>query len=104
MEKCAWKAYIKEGNYPEYKKRHDEIWPEMLEMFHKAGIRNYSIWNNGNELFGYYELEYGREYAQKVQAESPVANRWNEFMQDILITQDPVTGKVPHLVKAFDIE
>lgn len=69
MEKYAWKAEILNGKKDEYVKRHNEIWQEMKDVLKKAGIRNYSIWICGNELFGYYECERGVAYAGKVQAE-----------------------------------
>ena len=104
MEKYAWKAYIKEGSFEEYKRRHDEIWPEMKELLTRAGIRNYTIWCNGIELFGYYECEEGIEYATRVQRESPIVDKWNEYMKDILIMKpDPVTGAQPSLVKVFEL-
>ena len=87
MEKYAWKGMIKEGMIDEYVRRHNEIWPEMVKVLKDAGIRNYTIWNTGCELFGYYECEKGVEYAAKVQAESPVVDRWNEYMKDILIME-----------------
>lgn len=102
MEKYAWKGLIVEGQIDEYIKRHDEIWPEMKEVLEKAGIANYSIWNVGNELFGYYECEKGVEYAARVQAESEVVDRWNEYMKDILIMKmDPETGAQPKLRQVF---
>ncbi len=102
MEKYAWKGLIVEGTIDEYIKRHDEIWPEMKEVLEKAGIVNYTIWNVGNELFGYYECEKGVEYAAKVQAESEVVDRWNEYMKDILIMEmDPETGAQPKLRQVF---
>ena len=57
MERYAWKAAVLPGKMAEYRRRHDEIWPEMLEMFRRAGIRNYSIWQTGDTLFGYYECD-----------------------------------------------
>ena len=57
MEKYAWKATVKEGMLEEYQRRHDNIWPELKELLKAAGICNYTIWNVGNELFGYYECE-----------------------------------------------
>ena len=69
MEKYAWRGRIVDGSLEEYKKRHDEIWPEMVEVLKKAGICNYTIWFNNNELFGYYECEKGIEYAAKIQSE-----------------------------------
>lgn len=102
MERYAWKARIKEGKKAEYKKRHDEIWPEMKELLKSAGIANYSIWNVDDELFGYYECEKGVEFAAKVQAESPVVQRWNEYMKDVMEMEvDPETGAQPHLTEVF---
>lgn len=102
MERYAWKAKIKEGKKAEYKKRHDEIWPEMKELLKSAGIANYSIWNVDDELFGYYECEKGVEFAAKVQAESPVVQRWNEYMKDVMEMEvDPETGAQPHLTEVF---
>ena len=102
MEKYAWKAILKEGKKEEYVKRHNEIWPEMLEVLEAAGIRNYTIWNTGNELFGYYECEKGADYAAAVQNESPVVAKWNEYMSDVMIMEaDPVTGAQPLLEKVF---
>lgn len=43
MEKYAWKAMIIEGKLSEYQRRHNEIWPEMLEVLKKAGIKNWRI-------------------------------------------------------------
>ena len=105
MEKYAWKAMIIEGKLSEYQRRHNEIWPEMLEVLEAAGIRNYTIWNTGNELFGYYECEKGAEYAAAVQNESPVVAKWNEYMSDVMIMEaDPVTGAQPLLEKVFSFK
>ncbi len=72
MERYAWRATIKEGMLEEYIRRHDAIWPELVAVLKEAGIRNYTIWQTGRELFGYYECEKGADYAARVQAESPV--------------------------------
>ena len=102
MEKYAWRGKIVPGMQEEYKKRHDNIWPKMKEVLADAGIVNYSIWMQGEELFGYYECEKGVEYAAKVQAESNVVKKWDEYMKDILIMEkDPVTGAQPLLTQVF---
>ena len=105
MEKYAWKGMIKEGMIDEYVRRHNEIWPEMVKVLKDAGIKNYTIWNTGCELFGYYECEKGVEYAAKVQAESTVVARWNEYMNDILsMEMYPETGAQPRLKKVFTLD
>ena len=102
MERYAWKAQILEGKKAEYVRRHDEIWPELKALLKDAGISNYSIWNVGNDLFGYYECEKGIEYAARMQAESPIVDKWNEYMKDVMIMPlDPETGAQPHLEEVF---
>lgn len=102
MERYAWKAVVKEGKKDEYVRRHREIWPEMVKVLKDAGIVNYSIWNVGNELFGYYECEKGAAYAARVQAESPVVDKWNEYMKDVMVMEmDPVTGAQPKAEEVF---
>lgn len=102
MERYAWKAILHDGKLADYKKRHDEIWPEMKQVLKEAGISNYTIWNTGNELFGYYECEAGASYAAKVQGENPIVAKWNEFMKDIMtMVMDEDTGAQAKLEQLF---
>jgi L-rhamnose mutarotase len=43
MQRKAFKMYLLPGHSAEYKKRHDEIWPELAELLRQVGILNYSI-------------------------------------------------------------
>ncbi|MDY4167026.1 MULTISPECIES: L-rhamnose mutarotase [Eubacteriales] len=105
MERMAWRGKIKPGKKEEYIRRHNEIWPEMVEVLKKAGICNYTIYADKNELFGYYECEKGVAYAEKTQAESAVVDRWNEYMKDILeLEMDPETGAQPKLEPVFRLD
>jgi L-rhamnose mutarotase len=102
MERYAWKATIKEGKLSEYVRRHNEIWPEMVRVLKDAGISNYSIWVTGNEVFGYYECEKGCAFAAEAQNNSPVVDRWNVYMKDVMVMDmDPVTGAQPMLKEVF---
>ena len=104
-ERYAWKATVKEGCLEEYIRRHDAIWPELVDLLKEAGICNYSIWNVGNELFGYYECAKGADFAAKTQAESAVVDRWNEYMKDVMVMEmDPETGAQPKLREVFRLE
>lgn len=104
MEKYAWKAKVADGCIEEYKRRHDQIWDDMLDVLRSAGIRNYTIWNVGNELFGYYECD-SVEEAARVQANSETVKKWDEYMADILIMEkDPITGAQPLLKQVFSMD
>jgi L-rhamnose mutarotase len=104
-ERYAWKAVVKEGMLDEYTRRHDKIWPELKALLKEAGIVNYSIWNTGNELFGYYECTRGRAYATEKQGANPIVDRWNEYMKDVMIMEmDPETGAQPKMREVFRLE
>ena len=103
MERYAWKATIKEGMLDEYIRRHNQFfWPEMKQVLNEAGIHNYSIWSVGNEVFGYYECDQGVKFAADYQAGSPVVDKWNEYMKDVMVMEmDPETGAQPMLKQVF---
>lgn len=101
FEKYAWCGRVK-GDVKEYIRRHDEIWQEMKDVLAEAGITNYSIWNVGDRLFGYYECKYGVDYAAKIQGQSEVVAKWNVYMDDILeLEMDPETGAQKKLTQVF---
>jgi L-rhamnose mutarotase len=101
MERFTWKARVLPGKLPEYIKRHDEIWPEMTQLLNEAGVRNYTIWTDGETLFGYYECDSIAEAAAK-QAGSPIVDRWNEYMKDVMVMEfDPETGTSVQLKQVF---
>ncbi|MGN1343136.1 MAG: L-rhamnose mutarotase [Traorella sp.] len=102
MERYAWRGYVKEGCVEEYKRRHDQIWPQMKEVLKEAGIENYTIFLDGYDLFGYYECKYGADFAQKIQNESEVVKEWNEYMKDILIWPEGKTQA--QLMEVFRFE
>lgn len=93
MEKVVWKGKIKPGKFDEYKLLHDKIWPEMTENLNRQGIHNYTIWNNGDELFGYYEVE-SIEHMVTIKSNSDIARRWENVIKDLVdFTKDPDTGE-----------
>lgn len=102
MERYAWKASVLEGQLAEYKKRHDNIWPELKQVLKDAGIVNYSIWNVGSELFGYFECVKGAAFAADYQAKSLVVDKWNKYMRDVMIMEmDDATGAQPKMKEIF---
>ncbi len=41
----AFKMKLYHGMVDEYEKRHNALWPEMKEMIHEYGGKNYSIFS-----------------------------------------------------------
>jgi len=59
MERIAFKMRLFPGFEAEYKKRHDELWPELRQLLKEAGISDYSIFLDEatNDLFGVMKAE-----------------------------------------------
>lgn len=92
MASYAWNLKVRPGYEDEYKKRHDEIWPEMTETLKRSGIRNYHIFKFGLELFGYFETD-DLDATIAYLKEDPVNARWGEWMAPIMqIDIDEQTG------------
>lgn len=72
------------GKKEEYKRRHDEIWPELAALLRKTGIREYSIFldESTNALFGVLEIAAPENLGGL--PEHPVMKKWWAFMADIM--------------------
>lgn len=97
MTAYAWVLEVRPGYEDEYKKRHDEIWPEMLETLETAGIHNYNIFRHGLTLFGFFETD-DLEAAKNHLAICPTNGKWGKWMDPIMkIEIDPATS-FPYLL------
>ena len=81
-----------------YERRHNELWPEMADMIHEYGGRNYSIFidEETNILFGYIELEDPERY--DTSAETEICRKWWDFMASVMETNadnSPVSVDLP---------
>lgn len=104
MERVAFLLKIKPGVVAEYRRRHDEIWEEMLRALAQSGARNYSIFLAPDEVTLFAYLEATPDFATMVARinTDPVNARWQEYMRDIMVpTVDPGTGWAPRLPELF---
>jgi len=85
-EKHAFKMRLNPGMADEYKRRHDEIFPELLELLKQAGIRDYSIHldEETSTLFGV--LWRRKDHGMDALPDHPVMQRWWAHMADIMET------------------
>ena len=92
MTQYAWILGVRPGYEDAYKKRHDDIWPEMVDVLRAAGIRNYSIFRHGLDLIGYFETDDLQKAIDYLTA-SDVNRRWGDYMAPIMkIEADENTG------------
>ncbi len=97
MSQYAWILEIRPGYEDEYKKRHDEIWPDVVTETKAAGIRNYSIFRHGLTLFGYFETD-DLDRSIRLLSEGEANKRWDEYMDPILKADIDETTGFPFLL------
>jgi L-rhamnose mutarotase len=99
MQRVAFRLRVKPERLEEYKRLHQAVWPELLEDLRAASIRNYSIFADGLELFGYLECDDWAAVSQAL-AHSDANRRWQEFMRDYLDTPvDPNSAEPVRLLE-----
>jgi L-rhamnose mutarotase len=86
LEKHAFTMALHPGMEAEYRKRHDEIWPELAALLHEAGVSDYSIHldRQTNTLFGVLTRPAG--HTMDSLPDHPVMKRWWAYMADIMAT------------------
>ncbi|MBN6206170.1 L-rhamnose mutarotase [Ralstonia pickettii] len=86
MIRKAFVMMVYPDKHEEYERRHNEIWPEMVEELHRHGASNYSIFldKRTNQLFGYLEIE--NEEKWKQMAETEINQKWWAFMEPVMET------------------
>ena len=97
MERVGVFFKLKEGMAEPYEKAHNEIWEEMMVVLNDSGIKNYSIWNLGEMLFSYYEVE-DKKKMESVLTHSDVYKRWRDYMEEFIYIE-PESGKKEWFMK-----
>jgi L-rhamnose mutarotase len=87
-EKHAFKMQLNPGMAAEYRKRHDEIFPELVDLLHDAGVKDYSIHldEETNILFGV--LWRRKDHAMADLPCTAIMQRWWAHMADVMATND----------------
>ena len=99
MARVGFKMQLKPGNEVEYKRRHDEIWPELAALLHETGIRNYSIFRDGLTLFGYLEIDDVSKMDDVPKQE--IVQKWWTYMEPLMECNPDNSPIVTPLEEAF---
>lgn len=80
----AFRMQLKAGQVAEYKRRHDDIWPDLLDALTAAGIYDYSIFLDEETLalFAVLKLRPGETSADLPAL--PVMKRWWDSMAPLM--------------------
>lgn len=85
MKRYGFKMKLLPGVAAEYKKRHDEIWPDLVKLHSDAGIFDYSIYldEETDTLFAFQKLSDHNSVATL--PDSPLMRKWWDYMKDLMV-------------------
>ena len=103
-QRIAFKMKVNPGAIEEYKKRHDELWPELHKLLKDAGISEYSIFYDEEThiLFAFQKQE-GNKGSQDL-GKTDIVKLWWKFMADIMETNPDNSPVSSPLEEVFFME
>lgn len=104
MEKIAFVMQLKPGFEVEYKKRHDEIWPELAEALTHAGISDYSIFLHPQTLQLFGVLKRTANHSMDELPEKAIMKKWWAYMADIMDSNSDNSPVAVALERVFQFD
>lgn len=103
MVKKAFCMKVYPEKQEEYKKRHDELWPEMRTALREHGVIDYSIYLDPSIslLFGYLVIE--DEKLWEKMANTSINQKWWKYMEDIMETNPDASPVSWELMPVFEL-
>jgi L-rhamnose mutarotase len=95
---------LKPGFEAEYKKRHDEIWPELEVLLSESGVHDYSIFLDEETLtlFAFQKLD--KDFDENYLPNHPVVKKWWSYMADIMETNPDNSPVAIPLKEVFHLD
>jgi L-rhamnose mutarotase len=104
MQRHAFKMKLKPGCVAEYKRRHDELWPELARALRQAGLSDYSIFLDEETLTLFAVQKQAAPRAAADLPNHPVVRRWWEFMAPLMETNPDHSPKTWPLREVFHLD
>jgi L-rhamnose mutarotase len=101
MNRLAFKMKLFPGYAHEYKKRHDQLWPELSEALKSAGVKEYSIFldEETNYLFSTLRVDDLEGFGKLPALE--IMEKWWKHMADIMETNADYSPVAKQLKEVF---
>ena len=103
MPRLAFKMQLKPGVAAEYKKRHDEIWPELAVELKAAGVSDYSIFLDEETLTLFAVQKLGEKNSAAELPNSPVVRKWWNYMAPLMETHPDHSPVAKPLKEVFHL-
>lgn len=100
----AFKMQLKPGVVAEYRRRHDEIWPELTALLSASGISAYSIFLDETTLSLFAVLTLSDDHQRDTLPDHPVMQRWWASMAPLMEVEPDNRPKEWPLVPLFHLD
>ncbi|MCX8014069.1 MAG: L-rhamnose mutarotase [Rectinema sp.] len=104
MKRIAFIMQLKPGAQEEYKRRHDQIWPELKAELRKSGISDYSIYLDHETLRLFAIQRLADDETSGLLPQSPIVREWWEMMKDLMETNPDNSPKIWPLTEMFHMD
>ena len=103
MDRALFYLRIFPGTEAEYDRRHAEIWPELVDEIRESGLRNFSGFRRGTDVWYYTEAEPATSpTAFAVHGPKPANQRWNHYFRDVIAQITDDSGNLLWYDKVFE--
>jgi L-rhamnose mutarotase len=99
----AFRMNLNPGQAEEYRKRHDEIWPELIDALRNAGVRDYRIFLDPETLALFAVLTHDDEHLLDELSRLAVMQRWWQHMQSIMPSHPDASPITVDLLPMFSL-
>jgi L-rhamnose mutarotase len=104
MKRNAFKMKLKPGSIAEYKKRHDEIWPDLAKALHAAGVTDYSIFLDEETLTLFAVQKLSDNNTASELPNLPIVRKWWDYMAPLMEVQPDNAPVCATLKEVFHLE
>jgi L-rhamnose mutarotase len=101
MNTVAFRMKLKSGVTAEYRRRHDQLWPELAVALREAGIYDYSIFLDEETLHLFAVLKLRPDNSREQLPTLPVMQRWWSYMAELMETEPNLRPREWPLVPLF---
>jgi L-rhamnose mutarotase len=103
-EVIAFRMTLVDGRIELYRKRHDEIWPDLEAALRAAGVIEYRIFNQpgSNDLFAVMRRE--KTHTLDALAASSLMQRWWDMMADVTVTGSDGVPIQRELLQVYELK
>ncbi len=104
MKRSSFKMKLLPGMKEEYRKRHDEIWPELKQLLIESGVRDYTIFldEETDTLFA-VQKNVGGGGSQDL-GTLEIVQKWWAYMADIMETNEDNSPVSVSLEEVFHLD